>query len=115
MDEKRTANLKELLNMRKEVVNEEEYNKIVEKYKMDEIDPRLTERRHRIITGEAAKLAQHVIWNGGTKDEVKTAILNTMISMDAKKYNLDWAKWKRDNGICLLVRKYMRIDREYKD
>lgn len=115
MDEKRTANLKELLKMRKEVVSEEEYNKIIEKYKMDEIDPRFTERKHRIITGEAAKLAYSVIGNGGTEDEVKTVILNTMVCMDAMKHKLDWARWKRDNGIAPLVLKYKRIDSGYTD
>lgn len=107
MNEKRIVELKELLNMRKEVVSEEEYKEIIEKYKMDEIDPRFTDRRHKIITGEAAKLAQMVIMNGGTEDDVKTAILNTMVCMDAMKHHLDWARWKRDNNIATLVRKYM--------
>jgi len=110
MDEKRLANLKELLRMRKEVVSEEEYKGITEKYRMDEIDPKFTDRKHKIITGRAAKLAQMVIWKGGSKAEVKTAILNTMICMDAMKHKLDWARWKRDNDIALLARKYMAED-----
>ena len=107
MNNKQTANFEELLEMRKEVVSEEEYKNILEKYKMEHFDPEFTERQHRIITGKAARLAHNVIWNGGTKDEVKKAILNTMICMDSMKHTLDWKKWQKDNAIALLTRKYM--------
>lgn len=107
MDKKQTMNLKELLRMRKEVINEDDYKEILEKYKMDEIDPKFTERQHRIITARAARLAHCVIMDGGAKNEVKTAILNLMICMDSMKHRLDWNKWKTDNGINLLTRKYM--------
>lgn len=110
MDEKRQSILNEMLKMRKEVVDEKEYTDIRDRYKMDEIDSKFTERRHRIITGEAVKLANLVIKNGGTKDEVKKAIINLMICMDSMKYKLDWARWKRDNNMCLLIRKYQGED-----
>ena len=107
MNEKRMANWKELLEMRKEVVSEDEYKEILKKYKMENFDPKFTEMQHRIITSRAEKLAQSVIWNGGTKDEVKTVILNTMICMDSMKHKLDWRKWQKDNSIAPLTMKYM--------
>lgn len=117
MNEKRMANCKELLEMRKEVVSEEEYRTIREQYKMTEaqrkmyetaeVDINMTEKRYCLITKRAVKLAKVVISNGGSKDEVKRAIVNLMICMDAMKYDLDWGKWKRDNDIALLIRKYM--------
>lgn len=107
MNEKRMANWKELLEMRKEVVSEDEYKEILKKYKMENFDPKFTETQHRIITDRAAKLAHSVIWNGGTKDEVKMVILNTMICMDSMKHKLDWRKWQKDNSIGLLTMKYM--------
>lgn len=115
MNEKRLKDIRELIKTKREVISDEEYKAIIEKYKMDHADPRLTENAHRIIVGRAAKLLEAVIWNGGTEDEVKIAVINTMICMDSVKHKLDWERWKLENGTPALIEKYVTGKKEHKD
>jgi len=111
---KRDTEIMNILGLAKEVINSEEYDKIRDKYK----DPKqilLTPSGHRIITGHALELAKRVIKYGGTDDEVKLSIINLYICMDALKYQLNWGKFKRDNNINVLVRKYAVKAKEEKE
>lgn len=104
--EEQKERTKRMLELQKEVVSNQEYEEIIQKYKMDKPNTKFTDSKHKIIVGAASSLLFGVINGGGTAEEVKTAIINSMVCMDAKKHNLDWAKWKRDNNISELIKKY---------
>ena len=112
MDEKRYLSLKELLNMRKEIISEEEYEAIKEKYRVAGISASMTKTAHCLITGIASRLAKTVIDNNGSEEEVKKAILNLMICADALKHDLDYKMWKKDNNIAQLFIKYSKVNKK---
>ena len=109
MNGEQIVNYQKLLEIGKEIVSNSEREDIREKYRESKSDTTLTVTRHRLITSRAARLAQMVINNGGTKSEVKKAITNMLVCTDAMKYKLDWKKWQADNDIALLTRKYMVV------
>lgn len=103
---KKQISTTELLELMWKVVSEEERQNIIRKYKMDYADINFTPARHRMVTGRAMTLAKTVINDGGTEEEVKKAILNLMVCMDAEKYKLDLKKWEQDSNVALLKQKY---------
>lgn len=105
-DEERREETKKMLELQKSILSNEEYMAIVQKYNRGEPDEKLTGKKHAVIMGAARNLLFDLINGGASPEEVKLGIINSMVCMDARKYNLDWARWKRDNDIATLVNKY---------
>lgn len=105
--DKKQITTEELLELEKEIVDKEERQEILKQYGTE--SEWLSWKKHRLITGKALKLAKIVINNGGTNEEVKKAVLNLMVCMDAMKHKLNWKKWQQDNGILLLKQKYQEM------
>lgn len=61
---------------------------------------------HRVIVGQAAKLARTVIEKGGTEDEVKLALVYLIVCIDVNKYLLDYSRYQIENGLIELGEKY---------
>lgn len=100
------SNYRKIMKSREDYVSEEEYAEIKKKYKIT--DPRRLcgHKLHCEICEEASKLATNVIYDGRTKDEVILIIKYLMVCMDAEKHQLDWLKFRIDNGIPELSQKY---------
>ena len=92
----------EIEKMETEIVDEMEYEKTRSKYQIKSIPPKL----HKVIVGEAARLIDAVTHKGGTEDEIKKAIYYLKICQDTYEYNLDYIRYRRENGIEEIAKKY---------
>lgn len=98
-------NNNQVLEMACNTIKSEEYQQLRKRYEMH---PRkyMSETHHRKVSTEAANLAKAVIAHGGTRDEAELALKHLYICMDAEKYGLDWLRFRKENGIRELCRKY---------
>lgn len=85
-----------------EIVDEKEYEQIRNKYQIKVMTPRM----HMVVVGEAARLVDTIANHGGTEEEVTKAIYYLRICEDTYEYNLDHIRYREENGIDKLARKY---------
>lgn len=100
------ARLRELLDRSKEMIPEDEWIRILEKYELqDGLKKRIKEHWHRVITGKAVALAREIIQNG-TQEELKQALIYLKVCIDANKHMLDYKRFGKENDIEALGNKY---------
>lgn len=89
----------ELLTLAKELIDGGDYTKVREDYNKKKLGSvyRIGAHEHKILVGNATKLAKLTITNGGTKSEIYWCVLWLYICMDALKYDLDCNKFWNDH------------------
>lgn len=55
---------------------------------------------------DISNLIADMVIGGATKTELERAVMHSMAIIDAEKYQLDWQKSERDNGIAVLKRRF---------
>ena len=104
--QKRAEETRELLQMAKNIISEDTLADIREKYRIQNTERGLSHTWHKIIVGRSRNLAREVIHNGGTPAEVRLALQYMLVCIDANKHQLDYMKFRQENGIVELAEKY---------
>ena len=110
MSEAKKSMIKDILLKAKEIWDDGELEEVHQKYRNDELPPMLP-HWHKILVGRAHHLIRLMMENGATKEELIRALKYFVVCMDAEKYRLDIPRYKLDNGINGLRKKYADIVR----
>ena len=64
-------------------------------------------RTHSLIVARAHNLVESVFARGGAEKDCRIALEYLLICLDCEKYHLNWKKYRVDNSISLLEKKYV--------
>ena len=103
MEKKETQELLDLMNKK---LGEDGIRRLHETYGYNPTVKPMTNIWHRVLAGRAHHLAQRVIANGGTEEEVMRALQNLLVCLDPHKYRLDYKQFQIDADIQGLMEKY---------
>ena len=85
---------------------EKEKNDIRAKYHCPGVTKSFKPRTHIMLCSRAHSLAESVFVLGGTKKELHKVLEYLMICLDCEKYSLDCKKYRENNNIRELEKKY---------
>ena len=78
-------------------------------YKTDKTVPAINRKEEM---DRCSKLMTAMVTKGATDSEVGRVVRYSMVAIDAEKLGLDWVTAKKDEGVDLLMEKYMGANKE---
>lgn len=88
-------------------LDQKECEQILKKYGNTKGDEMIISNSvYKLIVGEAIRLITTMNDRGATKDELTKAKYYLRVCIDSKKYNLNYIRYRQENGIEQLAAKY---------
>ena len=96
-----------VLEKMNEIIDEEEWERIRTDYRLQKNWKKaVSDHWHKIIVGDAMKLAKTIIAEGGLEEDIRLALIYLKVCIETNKYLLDYMKFKQENGVVELYVKY---------
>ena len=105
--QERKKETRAVLERMNEVIGEEEWEQIKVEYRLrKDWKKAVSDHWHKIIVGDAMKLAKTIIAEGGPEEDIRLALLYLKVCIDSNKHLLDYMRFKHEHGIVELSVKY---------